>query len=162
LEGLQGYLQIPLPASTQWDIVQAVAADLAPAFEELIRQAAQGDVLHNEDTTVKILELMGQRGRSADPARAEGEADPRTACSRRAWWRCAMVGGWPCFSAAAGTRARTSPRCFSTAPRSCRRRSRCAMPCHATCPASCRRSWPIAWPTPAASSWTSTIAFPRG
>jgi transposase len=37
LEGLQGYLGIPLPASTQWDIVQAVAAHLAPAFEELIR-----------------------------------------------------------------------------------------------------------------------------
>src|SRR5262249_3625963 len=34
LEGLQGYLEIPLPASTQWDIVAAVAADLAPAFEE--------------------------------------------------------------------------------------------------------------------------------
>ncbi|MFL5336100.1 MAG: transposase, partial [Geminicoccaceae bacterium] len=63
LEGLQGYLEIPLPASTQWDIVQAVAADLAPAFAELVRQAAQGDVLHNDDTTVKILELMGDRAR---------------------------------------------------------------------------------------------------
>lgn len=27
LEGLQGYLEIPLPASTQWDIVQAVATN---------------------------------------------------------------------------------------------------------------------------------------
>jgi transposase len=61
LEGLQGYLEIPLPASTQWDIVQALATNLAPAFTELIRQAAQGEVLHNDDTTVKILELMGQR-----------------------------------------------------------------------------------------------------
>ena len=81
LEGLQGYMDIPLPASTQWDIVQAVAANLAPAFAELIRQAAQGDVLHNDDTTVKILELMGQRGRPEDPASAAGEdndADPRT------------------------------------------------------------------------------------
>ena len=33
LEGLQGHLEIPLPASTQWDIVQAVAANLAPAFD---------------------------------------------------------------------------------------------------------------------------------
>ena len=61
LEGLQGHLEIPLPASTQWDIVQAVATNLAPVFEELIRQAAQGEVLHNDDTTVKILELMGRR-----------------------------------------------------------------------------------------------------
>jgi len=81
LEGLQGHLEMPLPASTQWDIVHAVAANLAPAFAELIRQAAQGDVLHNDDTTVKILELMGQRGRSEALASAEGEgndADQRT------------------------------------------------------------------------------------
>jgi transposase len=63
LDGLQGHLGIPLPASTQWDIVKAVAADLAPAFDELIRQAAQGEVLHNDDTTVRILEFMGERGR---------------------------------------------------------------------------------------------------
>jgi transposase len=81
LEGLQGYLEIPLPASTQWDIVQAVAADLAPAFEELIRQAAQGEVLHNDDTTVKILELMGERGRPevlADAAGEGNDADERS------------------------------------------------------------------------------------
>jgi transposase len=80
LEGLQGHLEIPLPASTQWDIVQAVATNLAPAFEELIRQAAQGEVLHNDDTTVKILELMG-RSRQEAPADAEGEgtdADERS------------------------------------------------------------------------------------
>jgi transposase len=80
LEGLQGHLEIPLPASTQWDIVEAVAANLAPAFAELIRQAAQGDVLHNDDTTVKILELMAE-GRSKILADGEGdgnEADQRT------------------------------------------------------------------------------------
>lgn len=65
LQGLQGNLAIPLPASTQWEIVQAFAMGIAPAFQELIRQAAQGDVLHNDDTTVKILELMGQRARPA-------------------------------------------------------------------------------------------------
>jgi transposase len=80
LEGLQGHLEIPLPASTQWDIVSAVAADFAPAFDELIRQAAQGDVLHNDDTTVKILELMGQRRQEAlARAAADGnEANQRS------------------------------------------------------------------------------------
>lgn len=66
LEGLQRDLEIPLPASTQWDIVNAFAVGITPAFNELIRQAAQGDVLHNDDTTVKILELMGKRKREAD------------------------------------------------------------------------------------------------
>jgi transposase len=80
LEGLQGYLEVPLPASTQWDIVQALATNLAPAFEELIRQAAQGEVLHNDDTTVKILELMGNSRQEA-AAGAEGagsDADERS------------------------------------------------------------------------------------
>jgi hypothetical protein len=71
LEGLQRDLEIPLPASTQWDIVHAFAPGIAPAFEELVRQAAQGDVVHNDDTTVKILELMGDRGRQA-----QDEGDP--------------------------------------------------------------------------------------
>jgi len=61
LEGLQGNLGIPLPASTQWDMVHATARKLASAYEELIRQAAQGEVLHNDDTTMKILALMGKR-----------------------------------------------------------------------------------------------------
>ncbi len=49
LEGLQGYLEIPLPALTQWDIMPEVATSLTPAVEELIRQAARGQVLHNEE-----------------------------------------------------------------------------------------------------------------
>jgi transposase len=65
LEGLQRNLEIPLPASTQWDVVQAFAPSITPAFAELLRQAAQGEVLHNDDTTVKILELMGERGQHA-------------------------------------------------------------------------------------------------
>src|SRR3954454_3020319 len=80
LDGLQGGLGVPLPASTQWDVVHAVAADLAPAFAELIRQAAQGEVLHNDDTTVKILELMGDRARQealAGAATDAGDSDER-------------------------------------------------------------------------------------
>jgi transposase len=57
LEGLQNSLGIPLPASTQWEIVEQIADKVYPAYEELIRQAAQGEVLHNDDTPVKILAL---------------------------------------------------------------------------------------------------------
>ena len=71
LEGLQESLGIPLPASTQWDIVSDTAAILAPVYNELIRQAAQGEVLHNDDTTMKILELMGKRARAKAFAEAE-------------------------------------------------------------------------------------------
>jgi transposase len=58
LEGLQQSLGIPLPASTQWDIVERAAKKIAPAYAELIREAAQGDVLYNDDTPNRILEVM--------------------------------------------------------------------------------------------------------
>ena len=64
-ETLQGNLGIPLSDSTQWDIVSAQAERAEPVWQELVRQAAQGDIVHNDDTGVKILELMGERVRQA-------------------------------------------------------------------------------------------------
>ncbi len=58
LERLQACLGVPLPASTQWDIVDSVANRIYPAFDELKRQAAQGDIVHNDDTVMKVLSLM--------------------------------------------------------------------------------------------------------
>jgi transposase len=75
IEGLQDNLGIPLPASTQWDIVEAKAERIAPAFDELIRQAADGEVVYNDDTTVKILEMMGQRAKAAVFAEAPSMED---------------------------------------------------------------------------------------
>ena len=61
LSGLQRNLGVPLPPSTQWEIVRDVAKGLDPAYRELIRQAAQGEVVHNDDTSMRILELTGRR-----------------------------------------------------------------------------------------------------
>lgn len=57
MERLQGDLGVPLPVSTQWDLVAAGAKALEPAFQELVRQAAQGEVMHNDDTSMEILAL---------------------------------------------------------------------------------------------------------
>jgi transposase len=57
LEKLEDLLGIPLPASTQWEIVEETAAVIHRALDELIRQAAQGDVLHNDDTSMRVLHL---------------------------------------------------------------------------------------------------------
>ena len=62
LEGLQESLGIPLPASTQWEIVEEVAGKIDPAYRELIRKAAQGDVIHNDDTVMKILDKINATG----------------------------------------------------------------------------------------------------
>jgi transposase len=58
LQRLQQSMGIPLPSATQWDIVREVAGIIEPAYVELIRQAAQGEVLHNDDTSAKILDMM--------------------------------------------------------------------------------------------------------
>jgi hypothetical protein len=77
LEGLQGNLGIPLPASTQWDIVNDTATMMEPVYDELIWQAAQGEIVYNDDTTMKILELMGKRAKAKALAEAEGkDQDP--------------------------------------------------------------------------------------
>ena len=60
LERLQAGMGVPLPAATQWEIVERAANRLEPVHGELVNQAAQGSVLHNDDTPAKILELMAE------------------------------------------------------------------------------------------------------
>jgi transposase len=57
LEKLEHLLGIPLSASTQWEIVEEAAEVIKAARDELIRQAAQGEVLHNDDTSMRVLRL---------------------------------------------------------------------------------------------------------
>jgi transposase len=57
MERLEGQLGIPLPATTQWELMAAFAKLLRPLLEELIRQAAQGGVMHNDDTGMRILQM---------------------------------------------------------------------------------------------------------
>lgn len=66
LQRLQHNLGIPLPASTQWEIVAATAGVLKPVFAALIWCAAQGKLLHNDDTTAKILALMAENAAQAE------------------------------------------------------------------------------------------------
>ena len=61
LEKTQQYFQIPVPASTQWELVRDQMPAVRPAYDELVRLAANADVLHNDDTYVRILDLMGKR-----------------------------------------------------------------------------------------------------
>ena len=58
LEQMEELLGIPLPAATQWEIVEEAAEVMKPARDELIRQAAQGEVLHNDDTSMRVLRLV--------------------------------------------------------------------------------------------------------
>ena len=62
LRDLEQRLGIPLPAATQWEIVEGVAMLIQPAFDELIRQAAQSHLFHNDDTSMRILKLKRLEG----------------------------------------------------------------------------------------------------
>jgi len=57
LEGLEKSLGLPLPVATQCEIVAETAVVLQPAWKELIRQAAQGELVHNDDTSMRVLSL---------------------------------------------------------------------------------------------------------
>jgi hypothetical protein len=54
-----------ISAATQWDLVEAAAQTLVPAHEELIRSAAQGSVVYNDDTTMKVLDLTREQRAAA-------------------------------------------------------------------------------------------------
>ena len=62
IEQLERCLGIPLPASTQWEVVEEVAELIKAARDELIRQAASGEVLHNDDTGMRVLKLERPAG----------------------------------------------------------------------------------------------------
>lgn len=57
LERLQRGFGIPLPASTQWEVVRDAARRYDGVYSELVHQAADGQVIYNDDTTMKVLEL---------------------------------------------------------------------------------------------------------
>jgi hypothetical protein len=73
IEKLQEGMGIPLPAATQWELVRDGAKLLEPAHEELIREAAHGEVLHNDDTAMKVLKLTAEQRAAAIGDEEAGE-----------------------------------------------------------------------------------------
>jgi transposase len=54
---------VPLPPSTQWEVISPHADRITRVYEHLVQEAAQGDVVHNDDTPNRILELMNPKTR---------------------------------------------------------------------------------------------------
>ena len=51
-------LGVPLPASTQWQLIEEVGGAALNVFPELERIAANGELIHNDDTNVKITDII--------------------------------------------------------------------------------------------------------
>jgi len=103
LERMEELIGIPLPAATQWEGVADAAEVMKPARDELIRQAAQGEVLHNDDTSMRVLHLERE------------PSDQRTGVFTSGIVATAPEARLRCTSPAANTRARTWPKCLSRA-----------------------------------------------
>ena len=71
LARLQQSLGVPLPESTQWELMTPLFQLALPIFEELLRQTAQSPLLHNDDTSMRILDL--RRPGSATAAQIDPE-----------------------------------------------------------------------------------------
>lgn len=75
LETVQESLGVPLPAATQWELVEKTAEAGAPVHGELERQAARGELVQNDDTPMKIL---GRKKKGKPEACAASEGDGGT------------------------------------------------------------------------------------
>jgi len=64
MEKMQKDFGVPLPQSTQWELMEASARDLAPVREELIRVAAGGELFHNDDTPMRVQSLKKEKAGS--------------------------------------------------------------------------------------------------
>jgi transposase len=76
IERFQKSAGVPLPAATQWEIVKKGSECLKPLHNEMIRQAARGELLHNDDTTMRIVSLMPERNGGEPEADGGDEQEP--------------------------------------------------------------------------------------
>ena len=74
LEGYQAMVGVPVSDATQWDQIERVADCAYPVFEQLKTLAAQGEVIYQDDTHVRILSLIAENRRT----QAEGSSVERT------------------------------------------------------------------------------------
>jgi len=74
LEGYQAMVGVPVSDATQWDQIERVADCAYPVFEYLKGLAAQGEVIYQDDTHVRILSLIAENRRR----QADGHTEERT------------------------------------------------------------------------------------
>jgi transposase len=58
VEGYQAMLGVPMPDATQWDQIERVADCAYKVFAQLEVLAAQGELIYQDDTAVRILALL--------------------------------------------------------------------------------------------------------
>ena len=77
LQGYQAMLGVPVPDATQWDQIEKVGDCSYVVFAYLERLAAQGELIYQDDTAVRILSLIGENLTLRAQAEAMGSARPQ-------------------------------------------------------------------------------------
>jgi transposase len=75
LEAYQALLGVPVADATQWDQVERLADSAYPVFEHLIHLAAQGELIYQDDTPVRILSLMKENAQAQVDAGGSGSTE---------------------------------------------------------------------------------------
>lgn len=77
LQGYQAMLGVPVPAATQWDQIEEVGDCAYKVFAQMEREAAQGELIFQDDTAVRILSLMQENRVLLEQAEAQGVSSPQ-------------------------------------------------------------------------------------
>jgi transposase len=77
LQGYQAMLGVPMPDATQWDQIERVGDCCYVVFEYLESVAAQGEVMYQDDTSVRILSLFKENQQIRAEAAALGLSRPK-------------------------------------------------------------------------------------
>lgn len=69
LEKIQKHLHTPMPASTQWDLMENLGNHLYPIWQSLLKKAAEGNKFFIDDTKAKVLALIKENKENAPERR---------------------------------------------------------------------------------------------
>jgi transposase len=77
LQAYQAMLGVPVPDATQWDQIEQVADCAYVLFEQMEKEAAQGELIFQDDTAVRSVSLLKENLQLLASAEAQGLAKPK-------------------------------------------------------------------------------------
>jgi transposase len=76
LQAYQAMLGVPVPDATQWDQIEVVGDCAYKVFAQMEREAAQGELIFQDDTAARILALIQANRDLVAAAQAQGVSTP--------------------------------------------------------------------------------------
>ncbi len=77
VQGYQAMLGVPVPDATQWDQIEQVGDCAYRVFAQMEKVAAQGELIFQDDTAVRIMSLMQENLELVAAAQAQGLSTPK-------------------------------------------------------------------------------------